>query len=135
MKEKTSKEESTSQQQQQQSNDSYRYNTSSMGYLSKKGYTIKKASLSMTQIKQIKAAMYMKPFVPFNPLGTQNGQKPQGYSIYRDTPDEIFLPRFYGEETFGVPQYSELEKGQRLSLENTTFVKPLHDYQEQIVAK
>ncbi len=106
-----------------------------IGYLGKGGYVINKSCLSLIQIQKLKSDLYMKPFISFNTRDCNNLQKRPGYSVFRETYDEVLLPRFYGEDNFGVPQYSELDHGIDLLPENTLFVKPLRDYQEEIVAR
>ena len=107
----------------------------SFGYLGKEGYVINKSRLSPIQIQKLKSDLYMVPFVPFNTRNCNSAQKQRGYSIFRETQNEVLLPRFYGIENFGMPNYSELNRGMGLLPENATFAKPLRDYQEEIVAK
>ena len=107
----------------------------SIGHLSKRGYVIRKSCLSATQIQKIKSEMYMRPFIAFNSKNSFSTQRNIGFSLLRETSGEFFLPRFYGEENFGVPEYSELENGVDLLNENIEFIKPLRDYQEDIVGK
>lgn len=73
--------------------------------LTKNGYTVKKELLSLETIKQIKSDLTIKPFV-LNDFGKQTEIK---FNIYLESPNKLYLPRFYGLQKFGKPENNLLE--------------------------
>ena len=94
--------------------------------LSNNGYKIKKKDLSMRQIKQIKNDLTVNPFV-FNDFGDKNEKK---FSLFMESPNSIYLPRFYGQETFGHATKCKLNNGIPI---NIKFNGSLRKEQEPIV--
>ena len=60
-------------------------------YLGPKGYSIKKTDISVDQQHKIRSDLTVKPFVPPNSI-----QQPNEFSIYRESPKKLYVPRFYG---------------------------------------
>ena len=96
-------------------------------YIGKKGYTIHKESFTQTQLFKIREDMTVKP------NNTMNGfiQSVQ-YPIYRESTNKMYLPKYYGEEQFGICEKNVLPKGTEIDL---TFQGNLFDYQNIIVDK
>jgi len=66
--------------------------------LGKKGYTIFKDNLEIQEQELIRKELTISPYVPKNSL-----QKPISFPIYRESPKKIYVPRYYGIETYGEP--------------------------------
>ena len=79
----------------------------------------------MTFLKQLKEDMTVRPYVPKSPV------QPPAFPIYRESPQQVYIPRFYGAETYGVPEAITLPRGDDIAV---TFAGDLRDYQNGIVA-
>lgn len=101
--------------------------TDTCGYLGKKGYTVHKSQLNDKQIEEIKNELTLKPVTP----GQRYGQAAvESFPVYRENANKLYVPRFYGEQRFGIPTKTETSPGNDVQLE---FVKQLRDYQEEII--
>lgn len=69
-------------------------------YLSKRGFVVKKNSISSDELMKIKLELKGKPLVDskFN-----FKQENPSYSIYIETKNKIYIPKMYGIEKFGFP--------------------------------
>jgi superfamily II DNA or RNA helicase len=96
-------------------------------YIGQKGYTIKKENLTINEQQLIRKELTMKPFVPKTSL-----QKPSKFPIYRESKNKIYVPRYYGIETYGEPDIIKLNPGKKIDLK---FNGELRDFQKPIVEK
>jgi len=107
----------------------YREKVRTESYLGKKGYTIPKSVLLKEDIDYLKKELFVKPMMfgaNYGPAATEN----TAFPVYRENASKIYLPRFYGIDRYGLPDRSEIAEGSAIDL---TFVKPLRDYQDEIV--
>lgn len=96
-------------------------------YIGPRGYSVNKTDLTPQQMRQIRADLTVRPFVPGSPvIGTM-----QTFPAYRESPNKIYLPRHYGESTFGRTTASTLPPGEHI---NVAFVGELRDPQVPVVA-
>ena len=72
--------------------------------LSNHGYKLKKKDLSTKEIKEIKNDLTVNPFT-FNDFGDKNEKK---FSLFMESPNSLYLPRFYGQEKYGIASKSKL---------------------------
>jgi len=105
--------------------DEYKTTIRNQSYLGKKGYTIPKSILDKTDEQEIRKELLVKPIL-FGP--TQVDMTP--FPVFRENANKYYLPRFYGIQRYGVPSKSEIQKGDDISID---FVKPLRDYQNDII--
>jgi superfamily II DNA or RNA helicase len=91
-------------------------------YLGGKGYTIPKSELTEQQIFSIKKDLTVKPFV--------HGGDQITYPVFRESNSKIYVPRFYGNENFGIPKEIKLTKGDDI---NIKFVGKMRDIQVPVV--
>ena len=98
-------------------------------YLGQKGYTIPKKELSLTQLNKIKEDLTVKPYVPGAP---SNNSSHTTFPAYRESPQKIYVPHYYGIEQFGTPKEYKVSNGTNISLE---FNGSLRDYQKPVVEK
>jgi superfamily II DNA or RNA helicase len=96
-------------------------------YLGGKGYTIPKCELTEHQIFSIKKDLMVKPFVQ----GSVGGEQVT-YPVYRESASKIYVPRFYGNENFGMPKEIRLHEGDDIDIK---FVGKLRDIQVPVVEK
>ena len=71
-----------------------------MSYLSKRGYVVKKNSITDEELMKIKLELKGKPLVDskFN-----FKQENPSYPVFIETKNKIYIPKMYGIEKFGFP--------------------------------
>tara|TARA_B100001287_G_scaffold156399_1_gene131573 strand:+ start:1118 stop:2557 length:1440 start_codon:yes stop_codon:yes gene_type:complete len=94
--------------------------------LSNHGYKLKKKDLSTKEIKEIKNDLTVNPFT-FNDFGDKNEKK---FSLFMESPNSLYLPRFYGQEKYGLALKSKLNDGTPIDIK---FNGSLRKEQEPIV--
>ena len=94
-------------------------------YLGTKGYSIRKENLELSEQINIRKELTVKPYVPKNAM-----QKPNPFSIYRESNKKFYIPRFYGYDIYGEPEGVTLSEGDNIDL---SFKGELRDYQKPIV--
>jgi superfamily II DNA or RNA helicase len=97
---------------------------SSSSYLGLKGYTLKKECLNIKEQALIRDELTVQPYIPKSPI-----QQPS-FIIYRESPKKLYVPRYYGIETYGEPDEINITKGDDIQV---TFNGDLRDYQNNIV--
>jgi len=101
----------------------------SQSYIGKKGYTIPKSILSKEDLDELYKELYVKPVV----LGVNyggNNDEANAFPVYRENTNKIYIPRFYGISRYGMPNKCDIQQGDDISID---FVKPLRDYQDNII--
>lgn len=93
-------------------------------YLGQKGYTIFKKNLCIKEQQFIRDELMVKPFMPKSPV------QPPAFPIYRESPNKLYLPRFFGIDTYGEPDDINITHGEPIQIK---FKGGLRDYQENIV--
>lgn len=96
-------------------------------YIGKKGYTVHKNEYSQTQLYEIRTNLTMKPNASMPGMNSQ-----VSYPIYRESTTKMYLPRYYGIDTFGYPTKNILSTGMDIEC---PFKGDLFDYQNNIVKK
>ena len=71
-------------------------------YLGKKGYTILKSDLTVSQQENIRKELRVRPYVPNSPV------KGEEFEIYRESSSKLYVPRYFGIQHFGKPDKSKL---------------------------
>jgi len=108
----------------------YKERVRQSSYLGKKGYTIKKECLSKEDIEFLHTDLFVKPETFGPKYGKPGEQEESAFPVYKENEKKIYIPRFYGKERYGLPDRSEISKGESIAVD---FVKPLRDYQDKIV--
>jgi superfamily II DNA or RNA helicase len=67
-------------------------------YLGSKGYTIYKSALTPAEYKTLVSELAVRPYLPKAPV------QPPFFPVYRECEKKIYIPRFYGLETYGAPE-------------------------------
>ena len=80
--------------------------------LSNNGYKIKKDEHESSIIKEIKKDLTVNPFI-YGEFGDKNEKK---FSLFMESPNSLYLPRFYGQDKFGKPTVDKLKKGDEINL-------------------
>mgnify|MGYP003343418342 FL=1 len=98
-------------------------------YLGKKGYTIPKNNIEVNDILEIKRTLKVKPNVN---QGIMGNSMDLSFPIYRESNTKLYVPRYFGEEKYGILKKKKIEDGKNIDL---CFEGKLFDYQENIVSK
>ena len=94
--------------------------------LSRNGYKLKKSELTPTQIKEIRKDLTVNPFT-YNDFGDKNEKR---FRLYLESPNSLYLPQFYGYNTFGEPTINKIEEGETI---NIGFNGELREEQKPII--
>ena len=96
-------------------------------YLGPKGYSIKKEHLTIQEQELIRKELTVKAFVPKSSIS-----QPTPFPVYRESPKKIYVPRFYGVNTYGEPDAIKISDGEDIDI---PFAGDLRDFQKPIVKK
>ena len=94
-------------------------------YLGPKGYSIRKDCLSIDEQIDLRKDLTVKAFIPKNSM-----QKATPFSIYRESKNKFYIPKFYGLKRFGQFENKTIGEGDDIDL---TFKGELRPYQKPIV--
>jgi superfamily II DNA or RNA helicase len=94
--------------------------------LSKNGYKIKKSSLETKELQEIKRDLTVNPYVAGD-FGNANEKK---FSLFMESPNSIYIPKFYGLKKLGQPTKNNLNDGISIDIQ---FNGSLRDEQIPIV--
>jgi superfamily II DNA or RNA helicase len=95
-------------------------------YLSSRGYTIPKKSLTESKLADIRSDLLIRPFQLNNTPGATGCQFP----VYRESPNKIYVPHYYGVKEFGEPKQSRISQGENIDI---YFQGELRSFQQNIV--
>jgi len=106
----------------------YRKRIRENSHLGKKGYTIPKEYLHPDDLKFLYKDLFMKPVVSGATYGV--AAEETAFPVYRENDKKIYIPRFYGQERYGLPSKTDVDPGLDIDVE---FSKSIRDYQENII--
>jgi superfamily II DNA or RNA helicase len=89
--------------------------------LTKQGYLICKKDYDIKQLTSIKKELTVKPQVL---QAYQNMVKVEEFEIFQESPNYLFVPRFYGIEKFGQPDKTKLPDGDPIDSKVTFNILP-----------
>ena len=81
-------------------------------YLGPKGYSIKKEHITIQEQELIRKELTVKAFVPKSSIS-----QPTPFPIYRESPNKIYVPRFYGVATYGDPDAIKISDGEDINVD------------------
>ena len=90
--------------------------------LNNRGYIIKKTDISFKEMQQIKKDLVVRPFVP------KDFPQAESFQIYLESPNKLYLPRYYGIKKYGDPTLFKVSSGNDIKL---TFSGKLRALQEE----
>lgn len=93
-------------------------------YLGQKGYSIYKESIGIEEQRWLREELTVRPFVPKSPVPAPS------FPIYMESHKKLYVPRFFGINTYGVPDEERIAEGEKINL---NFSGELRDYQNKIV--
>ena len=91
-------------------------------YLGNRGYVIPKSSISLREIDEIKNELAVSAFVPEG-----YGQKPAEFKNYLESPNKLYLPKYYGLKRFGVPDENKISRGDDIDIEFLGKLRPMQE--------
>ena len=98
-------------------------------YLGQKGYTIPKSDLTIEQLELLKQMLMVKPCVMGAGALFTFGTDPV-FPVYRESNKKIYIPRFFGENHFGIAKTNQLTSGEDI---DTPFAGSLRSNQIPVV--
>jgi len=93
-------------------------------YLGQKGYSIYKDNICVKEQQFIRDELMVRAYIPKSPV------QPPPFPIYRESSTKLYLPRFFGIETYGEPDELHITDGDPINL---SFSGGLRDYQINVV--
>jgi superfamily II DNA or RNA helicase len=100
-------------------------NASTSTYIGFKGYSILKSCLDESELKYIRETLNVRPHIPNSPI------KLESFKVYRESTQKIYVPRYWGINTYGTPDEMKLLNG--VPIIDLHFKGDLRDYQEKII--
>ena len=94
-------------------------------YLGPKGYSIKKANITIQEQELIRKELTVKAFAPKTSIS-----QPTPFPVYRESPNKFYVPRHYGLKTYGEPDAIKIKEGDDI---NIPFAGDLRPFQKPIV--
>ncbi len=102
--------------------------------LTTKGYSILKASLTPEQTKKLKEELLVAPKLNTK-FVSKAMQEAATFKVYRESPARWYLPRHWGEATFGPAETSVVPEGLPLPAAAAVFRGTPYPYQVDIIQK
>ena len=93
-------------------------------YLGQKGYSIYKECLGVKDQQYLRSELTVGPYIPKAPV------QPTPFPIYRESNNKIYVPRYFGINTYGEPDEIRVSNGDDINL---SFAGDLRDYQKKVV--
>jgi superfamily II DNA or RNA helicase len=81
--------------------------------LSRNGYKIKKCELSQKELKDIKNDLTVNPYV----VGDFGNGSEKRFSLYMESPNSLYIPRFYAFDKYGLPDKSKMDEGLNIDID------------------
>ena len=100
---------------------------SDYAYIGQQGFTLLKAGLDAADLNELKQILTVAPIQSFSGPAAKTEVS---FPVYRENANKIYIPRFFGEQRYGIPGKNDLSKGDNITV---PFVKPIRDYQEKII--
>ena len=98
-------------------------------YLGQKGYTIYKEHLSIKEQQWLRDELNVSPFIP---KSVSNYVGENKFPIYRESQKKFYIPRYFGEQTFGIPDEIRITEPKKINIE---FNGELREYQNKIISE
>ena len=93
-------------------------------YLGPKGYTLSKSDLSEDQITQLRRILTVRPFTGGAGYGAPADASVE-YPIYRESPNKIYIPRFFGQREIGPVKRMAIPDGDDIDVPFAGSLRPI----------
>jgi len=101
--------------------------------LTPKGYAIRKSALTEEQTKRLQTELFVTP--KMNTKFTSKAAIANAsFKLYRESPQRWYVPRNWGQQTFGIAEASTVPEGTPLSAVAADFRGNPYEYQENIIS-
>jgi len=80
--------------------------------LSRNGYKIKKTEISTKELKDLKSELTVNPYV----VGDFGNGNEKRFSLFMESPNSIYIPRFYAYEKYGGPTINKIDEGDKIDI-------------------
>ena len=103
-------------------------------FLRRDGYILSKEILTVDEIKKIEKDLNVAPEVNY---AFKDMVKVESFPIYRESPNYLYVPRFYGIREFGPPIKNKLKNGKAINLkfkydllphQHTSYAKMMNNF-------
>ena len=103
-------------------------------YLTNEGYLVKKSEVSAETLQKIrKEDLHFKAVIP---KAMQSIVKTNAFCTYRESPNYLYLPKFYAAEKLGAPLKTKISDGENMSFESELYPNySIKEYQRPIYEK
>lgn len=88
-------------------------------YLNQRGYIIRKACFPDEEIQRIKNELTVSPI-----LMQDYGIPPEKFTVYRENESKLYIPKFYGINNFGKPEYDDTPTGKTINVKFASELRP-----------
>ena len=92
-------------------------------YLGPRGYTVPKSELTESQIADLRRELTVRP--ASGAVGYGAPTDAVEYPIYRESPNKLYLPRFFGEREFGPVKKLAISGGEDISVPFAGGLRPI----------
>ena len=106
--------------------------TAATRILSTKGYSVLKSALTPAQTKQLQEELLVTPKMNTKFIG-KAAQAAAAFKVYRESPTRWYVPRHWGELTFGPAESTVVPEGLPLPETAAAFRGSPYPYQEEII--
>jgi superfamily II DNA or RNA helicase len=93
--------------------------------LTKRGYSIKKSEWNSKELGELRKSVTVSPYVP-----TDYGPKPEPFRVYLESNNKIYLPKYFGYQTYGEPSRVKLSMGEACPMK---FAGELRENQKPVI--
>lgn len=101
-------------------------------YITRRGYTIKKSSLTPRKEQKIRKDLNVQPFESKRYMMEKFGTLPPKFQVFQESANKLYIPRYYGLENFGPADNKIGECGDKIDLE---FIGTLRTEQKEIMVE
>lgn len=91
-------------------------------YFGSKGYTLLKSDLTDTEIQKIKNDLKVIPKTLGAPCSIH-----KYFLVYRESPNKLYVPHYYGVAKFGPPSEIKLSEGDNINLQFNGSLRPIQN--------
>jgi superfamily II DNA or RNA helicase len=100
--------------------------------LTPKGYAIRKSALTEEQTKHLQTELMVTPKMNTK-FVTKSAIAAATFKVYRESPQRWYVPRHWGQQTYGIAEECTVPEGKSLSAVAADFRGKPYEYQENII--
>jgi superfamily II DNA or RNA helicase len=93
-------------------------------YLTRRGYTIRKSSLSPRRDQKLRKELTVQPFEKQRYLMEKFGKLPPKYKVFLESANKFYVPKYYGIEHFGEAEDKVGDAGDNIAIDFKGKLRP-----------